>query len=294
MQLSAWARPPGQPLYDSRQLLRLASALSFSVTGLDQVLRTVTWQLSAHPIAQLQAWTENSLMALPLFAAAIWAGDWAASRAGIGLAQRSAVCKRALLIALFAAAAQIPLWLWRNKVDHLARAQALVTPHSHGSIDVYWASPGVIVALACVCLVPAAIWAGRDLASRLVPRSRHTAGAAFLRASVPVLLVAGTPVLTWLLHQAAAHAYASQVYYTRALLAVPVHSHAVPAGSHLPPGPPVTTAPFSFIYQIAHAIQDGLAGQAAGLPVTAITLLLGTRWMRCPHQQPDSGKEEPQ
>jgi hypothetical protein len=39
----------------------------------------------------------------------------------------------------------------------------------------------------------------------------------------------------------------------------------------------VNSAPHAFAYQAAHALQDGLAGQVAGLPVAAIFLLRGTR-----------------
>lgn len=287
-------RFPEKSLREGEYLLRLALVISLSATGLDQVLRTVPGQLSAHPAAQAEQWIADSLMTLAIYAAGIWAGDWAASRAGIGWAKPSDLCKRALLIALSAALAQVPLWLWRNKADGLARAQALVTPHSPGSIDLYWAGPGVIVALVCASLAPAALWAGCGVASRLALRSLRGAGAALLRAAVPVLFVTATPVLAWLLHQAAVHAYASQVYYTRALLPVPAHSHAFFTAGHRLPGPPVPAAPFAFIYQLAHAIQDGLAGQAAGLPAAAITLLWGTRTLRLPHQKADSGKEEPQ
>jgi hypothetical protein len=44
-----------------------------------------------------------------------------------------------------------------------------------------------------------------------------------------------------------------------------------------PAGSPVSAAPYAVIYQAAHALQDGLAGQAAGLPVVVIGLLRITR-----------------
>ena len=256
----------------------MAVIVSFPVTGLCQFLRTTPAQLTAHPVAAAGHWAVGSLITLPLFAAGIWAGDYAASRAGIGLLKLSDVGKRALLIALLVAVALIPLWYERNKVDTLTQAQALVTPHSHGSIDVYWVGPGVIVALVCVCLAPAAVWAGRGIAGRI--RAVLPYGGLLAATLVPLVLVAAVPVAAWWLQHAAGQAYASQVDNTSALLAVHVHSHAFFGTSHGPralAGPPVEAAPFAFTYQLAHAIQDGLAGQAAGFPVAVMALLWGTR-----------------
>jgi len=189
--------------------------------------------------------------------------------------------KRALVIVLLVALALMPVWFERNKADNLAQAQALVTPHSHGSVDVYWVGPWVILALVCFCLIPAAVWAGRSITSGLAIRLPRGPGA-FARASVLAALVAAVPVLAWLLHQAAEHAYASQVNNTTALLSVPARSHVFADGghgSHVPLGPPVTAAPFAFAYQVAHALQDGLAGQAAGYPA-AVVALWSTRRLR--------------
>jgi hypothetical protein len=118
-----------------------------------------------------------------------------------------------------------------------------------------------------------------------------------------VLLVACAPVAALFLHQAAQQAYASQVNYTTALVSAPVRSHTDSGAAHAPgahapgahaPGAhpsgahpsaahapaaraPVTAAPYAFIDQTAHALQDGLAGQAAGLPVASLALLWGSR-----------------
>ena len=156
----------------------------------------------------------------------------------------------------------------------------------------YWVSSAVIVALVCVCLVPVAAWAGRGIASRLAAHTPRGAESS-MRRSVPVLLVAAAPVLAWLLGKAAEHAYASQVDYTSALLFVRVHSHAFFSGGHeVPAGPPVTAAPFALAYQIAHAFQDGLAGQAAGLPAAFVALLCITRRLRRGHHQIHEGGTE--
>jgi hypothetical protein len=205
-------------------------------------------------------------MMLPLFAAGVWAGDRILSRAAARTPARPAPApvKRALVIVLSVALALIPVWFERNKTDTMAQSQALVTPHSHGGDDVYWVGSLVILALVCVCLVPVAAWAARAVTGRL---SAHP----WARTSVFVLLVAAAPAAAALLHNAAEHAYASQVNYTSALLSAPARSHVYSGGGrtgHVP----VTAAPFAFVHQTAHALQDGLAGQAAGLPVASIAL----------------------
>jgi hypothetical protein len=287
MNIPAPARAAGSPAHDAQDLLRLALILSFSCTGLDQFLRTPPAQFSAQPGGQAEHWVTASLLTLPLFAAGVWAGDWIASRAGLGVARRADIIKRALIIALLAAVALIPVWFEASKVDGLARMQALITPGSHGSPDVYWVSPAVIAALPCVCLAPAAAWAGRGIAARI--RLARGAGTV-ARGAVTVTLLAAVPVLAWLLHQAAQHAYASQVSYTSASASVPVQPHAIARrapGTRFPAGPPVTAAPFAVAYQAAHALQDGLAGQAAGFPVIAVSLLRAARRPSdpVPHQQ---------
>jgi hypothetical protein len=263
----------------------LTLAISFTVTGLDQFLHTTAGQFSAQPVTQVGHWVTGSLITLPLFALGVWAGEWIAGRLGISMAASSGVLKRALVIVFLVSVALVPLWFVRNKKDAIATAQALVTPHSQGSVDVYTVSGAVIVALVCVCLVPAAVWAGRGLSGRRGMRLPSLAAAPLL-----VLAAAGAVALAWLLHQTAEHAYASQVDYTSALMRVPVRSHAFFGGRRSPglPGAPVRAAPFAFVYQISHALQDGLAGQAAGLPAAVITLLWGTRGRRVTYQQADT------
>jgi hypothetical protein len=257
MRSFAW-RNPAEAAMSGHDVIVLALLISFPVIGLDLFLRTTPAQLAARPAPVIEYWVTDSLMALPLFAAGVWAGDRIAGLAGLGTAGRRDVLKRALVITLAAALALTPVWFVLDKMDNPARAQPAVAPAPRGGVDVYWAGTWVILALVCACLIPAAFWAGRGIGGgigRLVPRR----AAAVTRTAAPALLVAVVPVLAWLLHQAAEQAYASQVYYASAA------------------GTPVTAAPFAFAYQIAHALQDGLAGQAAGLPVAAIVLLRGIR-----------------
>jgi hypothetical protein len=269
----ALARSNDFPRLGGREIINLALLLSFPVIGLDQFLRTPPAQFTAAPAEQVQHWVTDSLMMLPLFAAGVWAGDRILSRAAARTpartpaqapAQAPAPVKRALVIVLSVAVALIPVWFERNKTDTMAQSQALVTPHSHGGDDVYWVGSAVILALLCVCLIPAAAWAARAVTRRLSTPP-------WARASVLVVLVAAAPAAAALLHNAAEHAYASQVNYTSALLSAPVRSHAY-SGGRRTERVPVTAAPFAFVHQTAHALQDGLAGQAAGLPVASMAL----------------------
>jgi hypothetical protein len=250
MRSLAWKKPARPATLTGHDILIMALMASFPVIGLDQFLRTAPAKFSEQPVIQVQHWLSDSLMALPLFAVGIWAGDLIARRAGLDT--RHPV-KRALLISLLTALAMSLAWFQIDRTTNPVTTQPLVFPHAQDSGDVYWVAPGVIVALCCVCLVPAAIWAARALAR-----------GALARAAMLMLLVAAAPLCAWLLHQAAEHAYSSQVYYTSAALSSR-HGSRLPAGA-------AAAAPFAFAYQAAHALQDGLAGQAVGFPVTIIAV----------------------
>ncbi len=255
---------------NGQDILVMALLISFPVIGLDQFLRISPSRLSEQPAVQIQNWLADSLLALPLFAAAIWAGDWIARRAGLGTSRAVDAVKRAVVVTVAAALALAPVWFWIDRSDNPVTAQPLVFPHAQDSGDVYWVPSWVILTLVCVCLAPATAWLGWSLTRRLRPR--------LPRVAVLVPLLAAAPVLAWLLHQASGHAYASQLYYTSAQ-AAPARPHALAkaASEARAPSAPVTAAPDAFADQAAHALQDGLAGQAIGLPVAAIVLLRGTR-----------------
>jgi hypothetical protein len=241
----------------------MALMFSFPVVGLDQFLRTASGRFSAQPYTQVEHWVADSLIMLPLFVIGVWAGDQVASLAGVGSARRADRLKRAVLITLFAALAQVPAWFVVDRSDNPVTAQPLVAPQAHDSGDVYWVAPWVVIALVCVCLAPVAVWVARAADRRMTA----VAQAALL---VPLLGLAALGA--WALHQAAARAYASQVYYTTASPAMTRPAQVA--------GP--RAAPFAFGYQAAHALQDGLAGQAVGLPVAVIALL---RFARGPDER---------
>lgn len=255
---------------------------SLPVIALDQVLRVSASTFTAQPATQAQHWITDSLMAVPFFALGIWAGDLIADRTSIGTAKRSDLLKRSLIVALLCGVALAPVWFVINKVDNPVTAQPLIFPEAHDSGDVYSVSPAVVVALVCVSLVPAAFWAGRTLARAVSRTAPAIMPATVTRVAVPALLTAAVPALAWLMYQQAGHAYASQVYYPRAPLPVLQRLRHPATSSQVSPAPRVIEAPDAFVSQAAHALQDGLAGQAAGIPATAVTAaaLLRTRTTR--------------
>lgn len=253
-----------------RGIVVLAACIGLPVIGLDQVLRTSPRQFSAQPLTEIAHWVTDSMMALPLFAIGVLAADWVAVRAGIGMDRGTDALRRALLVTAACAIVLAPAWFQVDRTDDPVTAQPLVFPHASDSGDVYWVGPVVIVALVCACLAPLAAWAG------------YRAGRGLARVTATVVLVAAVPAAAWLLHQAAERAYASRVYQTPALLSVPPRPHAIRAPASRPAAvnPPVTAAPYALGYQAAHALQDGLAGQAAGLPIAIAVLLLGGSALR--------------
>jgi len=278
-------QPVGRPL-NGHGVFVLAIFISIPVIGLDQFLRTPFAQFSAQPMATVAHWIEDSLMAVPLFAVAIVAGDWIAGRAGLYTSRRGDAVKRAALITALSAVVLAPTWFQVDRTDDPVTAQPFVFPHPNESGDVYWVSSAVIVALACVALLPMAAWAGHAIVRGHWPRPPRTPAAA-ARATGALLLVAAVPVAAWLLHQAAGHAYASRVYDTSAQSLTRPRPHQVqPTGASsaaagpaaaAPAGPSAGAVPGAFAYQAAHALQDGLVGQALGFPVTVVALIWGTR-----------------
>jgi hypothetical protein len=264
----------------------MALALSFPVVALDQFLHTSPAQFAASPAFQALRWVSDALMALPLFAAAVWTGHLIADRMGLQMISRAEIFKRALLISGSLAVFLIPGWFAYTKLPGLTQGTAPAAAHAHGAnsnADAYWVSSALVYALLLAPLAAAACWAAYRMTRRPTARSPRPR-VLVARASVAALLLGGVPVLAWLLHKAANRADSSRVYYTSALQFAHVHSHAFFAtdhGAHLATaGPPVTAAPFAFAYQVARAFQDGLIAQAVGLPVAALMLLWGARLLR--------------
>jgi hypothetical protein len=266
----------------------LAVILSFPVVALDQFLHTSPAVIGASPAFQSLRWISDTLMALPLFAGGVWTGHLIADRMGLQPTVHSEIFGRALVISGSLAVFLIPGWFAYNKLASLTQSADLAAVHSHGvglsrDPDAYWVSNAAVYALLFAPVAVAAGWAGYRLARRLAGR-RPRAGRLLAWSPVIAVLLGGISAGAWFLHQAANRADSSQVYYTSALQFAHVHSHAFFArnpGAHLPPaGPPVTAAPFAFLYQVARAFQDGLIAQVIGLPVAALVLLWGASLLR--------------
>jgi hypothetical protein len=277
---------------DGQEIFIMSLALSFTVIGLEQFLYTAPVQFQEAPGSGILSWACDSLIALPLFALGAWAAQRIASRRGIGLDGRADLLRRSLLTAASLAVVLIPGWFAHNWLNNLTQSEPLVPVHVHGKTigaNVHWVSDPVVFALLLVPLLGLAGWGGYLIAARVrfrVPRAADI----IARAALIAAGIAAAPTVAWFLQKAADRSNSAQVYYTSALLSVHVHTHvlfkdgrAVP----LPKGPPVIPAPYAFAYQVAHALQDGLAGMAIGLPVAVIALFWVARRLRARDQQID-------
>lgn len=282
-------------LFSRHETFALALALSFLVVALDQFLHTSPEQFGASPAFQAFRWLSDSLMALPLFVAAAWAGHLIADMMGLQMHMRGEIFGRALIISGSVALFLIPGWFAYIKLASLTQGTAPTSGHVHGASsnpDVYWVGERVVWALLLAPLAVAVGWFGYRTARRLA--SRHArAGALLVRTALIAAALGGAFTLAWFLHRAATRADSTLVYYTSALQFAHVHSHAFFAadhGAHLPPaGPSVTAAPFAFAYQVARAFQDGLIAQAVGLPIALLMLLFGARAVREHDRSPQEG-----
>jgi hypothetical protein len=270
---------------DGQGLFAMSVVLSFTVIGLLQFLYTAPAQFQEAPGSSVLLWATNSLIALPLFALGIWGGHWIATRRGIGMSRRADLVRRALLTAAILAVVLAPAWFAHNWLDKLTQAEPLVPVHVHGKTigaNLHWVSDPVVLALILVPALALAGWGGYLIATRVrlpLPRAADiTARAAMIAAGV-----AAVPAAGWFLQKAADRSNSAQVYNTSALLSVHVHTHVRLKDGRLlplPKGPPVTSAPYAFAYQVAHAFQDALVGMAIGLPVAFIALFWIARRLR--------------
>jgi hypothetical protein len=273
-------------LFERHEVFSLAVALGFPIVALDQFLHTSPAQVSASPTFQVSRWIGDTLIALPLVAAAVWAGHLIANRAGLGWVTRREVFQRALLICGLLAVFLIPGWFIHNEIAGMTQNADLIASHSHAvthNPDSYWVGDKVVYSLLLAPLAVITGWIGYRIAIRLRTRRVRTVGV-LARSCVVVVLAVGAAAGAWFLHQAAGRADSSRVLYTSGTQSALVHSHAFFAQGHsaapTSSAPPATGAPFSFAYQIARAFQDGLIAQSVGLPVAAFVLLSGAWLLR--------------
>ncbi|HVB42273.1 MAG TPA: hypothetical protein VNF47_06125 [Streptosporangiaceae bacterium] len=265
-------------LFGSGGVIPLATVVCCAVIGLDQFLHTKPAVLTASPFEQTVHWLGDVALALPIVAIALWAGGWLGSRLRISTADATGVFAQASVIALVLAALLIPAWFAHYGVDSVAQSQAAPSAlselpshagHSHGSapVETHWVGAGVLYVLMSIPLAAGAVCAGHRFAGRL------TAEADFVvRAAMAIGAAALALALGWFL-QGVADQSGGLLTYT-STSSVVAHAHF--AHAHLAT---VTDAvvPTALGYQLAHAVQDGLAGQAAGLPVIFAGLLWFTR-----------------
>jgi len=111
--------------------LRLALVLALPTIALEQFLHTDRWTLAALPLYQALHWFSDSLLALPLAAAAVWAGQWIATRLGLGASNPLDAVGRACLIALLFALLLVPGAALHDAADRLTHVHAGSAIHSH-------------------------------------------------------------------------------------------------------------------------------------------------------------------
>jgi hypothetical protein len=111
--------------------LALAAPLAFGVIGFEQLLHT--GPDVALPAYEVLHWVSDSLLALPLALAAVWAASRIASRRGLGRKRTSDLFARACLIALLFAALLVPGGFIHEQIDTLTHHKA-ISLHTHAGL----------------------------------------------------------------------------------------------------------------------------------------------------------------
>jgi len=284
---SAEPRVSAQPARRSRSggVVWLAVTISCAVIALDQILHTTPATIAASPSSQLVHWTGDVILAVPFAAVALWAGGWLGERLGIRMTNRWDVFAQACLVTLVLAVLLLPAWFAHYAVDSLApgpvvtvaAAHAGHAGHEHGATPppaASWVGNGVLYLLMSIPLAAAAVCVGQRVARRLMGRPGGETDVV-VRVAVSVGAVALALALGWFL-QGVASQSSPLLTYRGVFVVIHEHHH---AHSHVAViTDEVVQPPFGF--QLATAAQDGLAGQAIGLPVTFAGLLWLTRRMR--------------
>lgn len=285
MNSAAARHSAGTRSYASGSIVPLTIVICCAVTGLDQLLHTTPAALSASPLTQAVHWAGDVVLAVPFVAVALWASGWLGGRLGISMTGASGVFAQASLITLVLAVLLVPAWFAHYAVNSLAPAptdptagaSAAHAGHEHGAAPppaASWVGNSVLYLLMSVPLAAAAASIGMRVASRTTARLAVESDAV-VRAAVSVGAIALGLVAGLFLLVVASQA-SGLVHYANGLIVVHAH-HGTHA--HLATITDVVVLP-RFGYQLASAAQDGLAGQAIGLPVTFVGLLWLTRHMR--------------
>lgn len=271
--------------YAPGSIVPLAIVICCAVIGLDQVLHTTPAALSASPLAQAVHWAGDVVLAVPFAAVALWAGGWLGGRLGISMTGASGVFAQASLITLVLAVLLVPAWFGHYAVDSLTPSSAVAAPaahadhagHEHGApppVVASWVGSGVLYLLVSIPLAAAAASVGLRVARKTTARLAGESDV-IVRTAVTVGAIA-LGLVVGLFLEGVANQANGLLTYANGLLAVHAHHG---AHAHLATVTDVVVLPH-FVYQLASAAQDGLAGQAIGLPVTFVGLLWLTRRMR--------------
>jgi hypothetical protein len=109
----------------------IAAPLAFGVVGFEQVLHTGTD--TTLPVFEVLHWISDSLLALPLAAAAVWGASRLAAWRGLDGTGRSDVLARACLIALLFAVLLVPGGFLHEQIDTLTQHKA-ISLHTHAGL----------------------------------------------------------------------------------------------------------------------------------------------------------------
>lgn len=116
--------------------LWLALALTLPTIGLEQLLHTDRWTLTALPLYQALHWLSDSLLALPLAGGAVWGGQRLADRLGLDASTPQGIAGRAALIVLLFAFLLVPGAGLHDAADRLTHVHAGAAIHSHIPLQV--------------------------------------------------------------------------------------------------------------------------------------------------------------
>lgn len=281
---SAEPRLAAEPRRRSRSggIVWLAIAISCGVIAVDQLVHTNPATLAASPSSQVVHWVGDVILAVPFVAVALWVAGWLGGKLGVRMTGRWDVFVQACLVTLVLAVLLVPAWFGHYAINSLAPGPVVVTAaahagHEHGAAPppaASWLGNGVLYLLMSIPLAAAAVCVGQRVARRLMGRLGGETDAV-VRAAVSVGAVA-LALGVGLFLQGVANQADTLVTYRGVFTVIHEHHH---AHSHVAT---VTdqVVPTPLGYQIATAAQDGLSGQAIGLPVTFAGLLWLTRRMR--------------
>ena len=129
--LLAPARPRTRAPTFGPDVLVTALIIIFPVIGLEQIWHTTPVVLRTLPLYEALHWLSDALLAVPLGAAAVWGGNYLATRLRIGAVHLSDLFARACVIALLLAVLMVPGEALHQQADVLTHTHAVLGFHPH-------------------------------------------------------------------------------------------------------------------------------------------------------------------